>query len=80
MPGSFTSRWPGSACSPRSTVRTRAYGTHSLRRTNASIIYEAISNFRAVQILLGHVKIESTVHYLDVDVEDVLELAERTEV
>ena len=56
------------------------YGTHSLRRTKASIIYKATGNLRAVQILLGHVKIESTVRYLGVDVEDALELAERTEV
>ena len=56
------------------------YGTHSLRRTNASIIYRATGNLRAVQILLGHAKIDSTVRYLGVDVEDALELAERTEV
>jgi integrase len=56
------------------------YGTHSLRRTKASIIYKATGNLRAVQILLGHAKIESTVRYLGVDVEDALELAERTEV
>ena len=45
------------------------YGTHSLRRTKASIIYKATGNLRAVQILLGHTKIESTVRYLGVDVE-----------
>ena len=56
------------------------YGTHSLRRTKASIIYKATVNLRAVQILLGHAKIDSTVRYLGVDVEDALELAERTEV
>ena len=56
-----------------------AYGTHSLRRTKASIIYKATGNFRAVQILLGHTKIESTVRYLGVDVEDALTLAEGTE-
>ena len=56
------------------------YGTHSLRRTKVSIIYKATGNLRAVQILLGHSKIESTVRYLGVDVEDALELAERTEV
>ena len=56
------------------------YGTHSLRRTKASIIYKARGNLRAVQIVLGHAKIESTVRYLGVDVEDALELAERTEV
>jgi site-specific recombinase XerD len=55
-------------------------GTHSLRRTKASIIYKATGNLRAVQLLLGHVKIESAVRYLGVDVEDALELSERTEV
>ncbi|QXQ07795.1 tyrosine-type recombinase/integrase [Sphingosinicellaceae bacterium] len=56
------------------------YGTHSLRRTKASIIYKATGNLRAVQILLGHAKIDSTVRYLGVDVEDALDLAERTEI
>lgn len=56
------------------------YGTHSLRRTKASIIYKATGNLRAVQTLLGHAKIDSTVRYLGVDVEDGLELSERTEV
>ncbi len=55
------------------------YGTHSLRRTKASIIYKRTGNLRAVQILLGHTKIESTVYYLGVDVEDALTLAEGTE-
>ena len=56
------------------------YGAHSLRRTKASIIYKQTGNLRAVQILLGHTKIESTVRYLGVDVEDALALAEGTEV
>ena len=56
------------------------YGTHSLRRTKASIIYKATGNLRAVQILLGHTKIESTVRYLGVDVEDALNLTEGTEI
>ena len=56
------------------------YGTHSLRRTKASIIYKATGNLRAVQIFLGNAKIDSTVRYLGVDVEDALKLAERTEV
>ncbi|WP_060577718.1 tyrosine-type recombinase/integrase [Aureimonas ureilytica] len=61
-------------------LRKEDYGTHSLRRTKASIIYKATGNLRAVQILLGHTKIESTVRYLGVDVEDALTLAESTEV
>jgi integrase len=56
------------------------YGTHSLRRTKASIIYKATGNLRAIQILLGHTKIENTVRYLGVDIEDALELAEHTEI
>ena len=56
------------------------YGTHSLRRTKASIIYKQTGNLRAVQILLGHTKLESTVRYLGVDVEDALALAEGTEI
>jgi integrase len=61
-------------------LRRADYGTHSLRRTKASMIYKATGNLRAVQILLGHTKIESTVRYLGVDVEDALTLAESTEV
>jgi integrase len=61
-------------------LRREDYGTHSLRRTKASIIYKATGNLRAVQLLLGHTKIESTVRYLGVDVEDALNLAEHTEV
>jgi integrase len=61
-------------------LRVEDYGTHSLRRTKASIIYKHTGNLRAVQILLGHTKIESTVRYLGVDVEDALALAEGTDV
>ena len=55
------------------------YGTHSLRQTEASIIYRA-SNLRAVQMLLGHRKIANTVRYLGIDVEDALALAENTKI
>lgn len=61
-------------------LRAEDYGTHSLRRTKASLIYKQTGNLRAVQILLGHTKIESTVRYLGVDIEDALALAEGTEV
>jgi integrase len=61
-------------------LRHEDYGTHSLRRTKASIIYKATGNLRAVQILLGHTKIESTVRYLGVDIDDALRLAESTDV
>ncbi|MEQ7874689.1 tyrosine-type recombinase/integrase [Sphingomonas sp. ASV193] len=61
-------------------LRREDYGTHSLRRTKAALIYKQTGNLRAVQILLGHTKIESTVRYLGVDIEDALALAESTEV
>lgn len=61
-------------------LRAEDYGTHSLRRTKASIIYKQTGNLRAVRILLGHTKIESTARYLGVDVEDALALAEGTEI
>ncbi|MEI7763049.1 MAG: tyrosine-type recombinase/integrase [Comamonadaceae bacterium] len=57
-----------------------AYGTHSMRRTKASLIYRRTKNLRAVQLLLGHRKIESTVRYLGIEVDDALDLAEQTEV
>jgi integrase len=55
------------------------YGTHSLRRTKAALVYKRTGNLRAVQILLGHTKIETTVRYLGVDIEDALTLSEHTE-
>ncbi len=57
-----------------------AYGTHSLRRTKASLIYRRTKNLRAVQILLGHTKLESTIRYLGIEIDDALELAEQTEI
>lgn len=56
------------------------FGTHSLRRTKASILYKATGNLRAIQILLGHSKIENTVRYLGVDIDDALSLSEATEI
>jgi integrase len=57
-----------------------AYGTHSMRRTKETLIYRRTKNLRAVQLLLGHKKLESTVRYLGIEVDDALELAEQTEV
>ena len=57
-----------------------AYGTHSLRRTKATLIYQRTKNLRAVQLLLGHRKMESTVRYLGIEVDDALEIAEQTEI
>jgi len=56
------------------------YGTHSMRRTKAALIYRRTKNIRAIQLLLGHTKLESTVRYLGINVDDALELAENTEV
>jgi integrase len=56
------------------------YGTHTLRRTKSALIYRRTKNLRAVQLLLGHSKLESTVRYLGIDVDDALEMAEQTEV
>lgn len=58
----------------------REYGTHSLRRTKAALIYKATGNLRAIQILLGHSNIENTVRYLGVEIDDALTLSERTEI
>jgi integrase len=52
-------------------------GTHSLRRTKATIIYRRTGNLRAVQRLLGHTKIESTVRYLGIEIDDAIEIAEK---
>ena len=57
-----------------------AYGTHSIRRTKPTLIYQRTKNLRAVQILLGHTKLESTVRYLGVEVEDALTISEQTDV
>lgn len=57
-----------------------AYATHSLRRTKATLIYRKTGNLRAAQLLLGHSKIDSTIRYLSVEVEDALTLAESIEV
>ena len=57
-----------------------AYGTHSLRRTKATLIYRRTGNLRAVQLLLGHTKIESTVRYLGIDIDDALAISEQIEI
>jgi hypothetical protein len=56
------------------------YGTHSMRRTKATLIYRRTRDLRAVQLLPGHSKLESTVRYLDTEVEDALEISEQTEI
>lgn len=56
------------------------YGTHTMRRTKATLIYRRTKNLRAVQLLLGHTKLESTVRYLGIEVDDTLEISEQTEI
>jgi site-specific recombinase XerD len=58
----------------------RDYGTHSMRRAKATLIYRKTKNLRAVQLLLGHSRIESTVRYLGIEGNDALEISERTEI
>jgi site-specific recombinase XerC len=60
-------------------MESTAYGTRSLRRTKAAQIYRKTGNLRAVRLLLGHTKIESTVRYLGIEVDDALSLSEQVE-
>jgi integrase len=88
----FPGRSPGSGMTTRQYARLVAewigsigldphlFGTHSLRRTKATLIYRRTGNLRAVQLLLGHTKIESTVRYLGIDVDDALAIAEQVDV
>jgi site-specific recombinase XerC len=66
---------PGSSAG----LDSSAYGTHSMRRTKAAQIYRKTGNLRAVQLLLGHTKLESTVRYLGIEVEDALSISEQVE-
>ncbi|WP_281995685.1 tyrosine-type recombinase/integrase [Ruegeria faecimaris] len=61
-------------------LESSGYGTHSLRRTKAAEIYRKTGNLRAVQLLLGHTKIDSRVRYLGVELEDALTIAEQIEI
>jgi integrase len=56
------------------------YGTHTMRRTKVTLIYKRTKNLRAIQLLLGHAKMESTVRYLGIEVDDALEISEQTEI
>ena len=71
----LVSEWIGSVG-----LDPRLFGTHSLRRTKASLIYRRTGNLRAVQLLLGHTKIESTVRYLGIEVDDALAIAEQVDI
>jgi integrase len=94
-PGEFLftgSRGNGQCMTPRQYARlvtrwiasigldSKLFGTHSLRRTKATLIYRRTGNLRAVQLLLGHTKIESTVRYLGIEVDDALAIAEQIDV
>lgn len=61
-------------------LETSAYGTHSMRRTKVTQIYKKTGNLRAVQLLLGHTKMDSTVRYLGVELEDALVISESIEI
>jgi integrase len=88
----FTSRRSGEPITTRQYARRvagwiagigldpRMFGTHSLRRTKATMIYRRTGNLRAVQLLLGHQRMESTVRYLGIEVDDALAIAEQVEV
>ena len=88
----FSGRRPGRSMTTRQYARLLSdwlvsidldphlYGTHSLRRTKATFIYRRAGNLRAVQLLLGHTKIESTVRYLGIEVDDALAIAEQVDV
>jgi integrase len=71
----LVSEWIGSVG-----LDPRLFGTHSLRRTKATLIYRRTGNLRAVQLLFGHTKIESTVRYLGIEVDDALAIAEQVDV
>jgi integrase len=88
----FNGRRPGQSMTTRQYARLLSewlagigldphlYGTHSLRRTKATLIYRRTGNLRAVQLLLGHSKVESTVRYLGIEVDDALAIAEQVDV
>lgn len=88
----FAGRRPGQGMTTRQYARLlsdwltaigldpHVYGTHSLRRTKATLIYRRTGNLRAVQLLLGHTKIESTVRYLGIEVDDAIAIAEQVDV
>lgn len=63
----------------RAGLDSAAYGTHSMPRTKAAQIYRKTANLRAVQLLLGYTKLESTVRYLGIEVDDALSISEQTE-
>lgn len=60
-------------------LEAEAYGTHSLRRTKVALLYKKTGNLRACQLLLGHRKLESTVRYLGIEVDDALSISEQVE-
>ena len=88
----FDGRRPGDSMTTRQYARLLAdwlvgigldshvYGTHSLRRTKATLIYRRTGNLCAVQLLLGHTKIESTVRYLGIDIDDALAISEQVDI
>jgi integrase len=78
--GAINDSIPDDFNDPLSGLDACFYGTHSLRRTKATLIYKKTGNLRAVQLLLGHTKVESTVRYLGIEVDDALAVAEQIDV
>jgi len=72
--------WPEASIATATHLDPLSFGTHSIRRTKATLIYRKTGNLRAVQLLLGHTKVESTVRYLGVEVDDALAIAEQIDV
>jgi integrase len=72
--------WKGPISVPNYSLDPHFFATDSLRRTKATLIYRRTGNLRAVQLLLGHTKIESTVRYLGIEVDDALAIAEQVDV
>lgn len=85
-PSGIRNGWPACSCvGASSTLAVKLglnadyYGTHSMRRTKATLIDAKTKNIRAVQILLGHSKLDNTIRYLGVELEDALRLSEQTD-
>jgi site-specific recombinase XerC len=76
----YVSTRHGSALVTAGGLDPTVYGTNSIRRTKATLIYKHTGNLRAGQLLFGHTKIESTVRYLGIEVDDALEIAEQVEI
>ena len=80
MPGLFAIGWRRLVLTQADTAHIHCDAPSSLRRTKAALIYRKTGNLRAVQLLLGHTKVDSTVRYLGVELEDALSIAEKIDI